>query len=156
MAHPAIVAALVVLVVNDHWAKARFANALTGKLSDVAGLVLTPTLLVATCELLARRSFARRAEATTAAAALVGVSFALCKCWSPATEAYRWLWGRLRHPLDVAHALWTGDALPAVGTVAFVQDATDLFALVALAVPVWLSVRKEGPSRNARATAVCD
>jgi hypothetical protein len=142
--------------VNDHWAKARFANALTGKLSDVAGIVLAPALLVATCELLARRSFARRTEATMAAAVFVGVSFALCKCWSPAAEAYRWLWGRLRHPLDVGRAVWAGEVIPSAGTVEFVQDATDLLALVALIVPVWLSVREERPRRIARASAVRD
>ncbi|MGH1433070.1 MAG: hypothetical protein ACRBG0_01275 [Lewinella sp.] len=37
--------ALMVLVLNDHFWKAIYANALTGKLSDFAGLILLPLCL---------------------------------------------------------------------------------------------------------------
>ena len=43
---PVAFAALAVLVVNDHFLKATFGNALTGKLSDLAGLVLFPLVLL--------------------------------------------------------------------------------------------------------------
>lgn len=36
---------LVILVLNDHFLKYQFANVLTGKLSDVAGIILLPLLL---------------------------------------------------------------------------------------------------------------
>lgn len=39
-------AALVLLIVNDHFWKASYSNVLTGKLSDLAGLVLLPLCLV--------------------------------------------------------------------------------------------------------------
>lgn len=39
--------ALLVLLLNDHWWKWTFSNGLTGKLSDVAGLVLLPLFLCA-------------------------------------------------------------------------------------------------------------
>lgn len=36
---------LVILLLNDHFFKYQFANALTGKLSDVVGIILLPLLL---------------------------------------------------------------------------------------------------------------
>ena len=38
--HPLAIAALGLLVVNDHWWKDQFGSIWTGKLSDVAGLIL--------------------------------------------------------------------------------------------------------------------
>ena len=43
--HPAFLLALAVLLVNDHVLKAAVASPITGKLSDVAGLVVLPVLL---------------------------------------------------------------------------------------------------------------
>lgn len=43
--HPISVLALVVWVLNDHWWKGAHGNALTGKLSDLAGLVVFPLLV---------------------------------------------------------------------------------------------------------------
>jgi hypothetical protein len=53
---PVSVVSLVVLVVNDHWLKARLGTdrrfgAVTGKLSDVAGLVFFPLVLASLLEL---------------------------------------------------------------------------------------------------------
>ena len=56
LAHPVTVAALVVLLVNDHLLKYAYPGWVTGKLSDVAGLVLAPALLASLVTLLARRA----------------------------------------------------------------------------------------------------
>ena len=45
LGHPVTVLALVVLVLNDHVLKAAQPGWLTGKLSDVVGLVLAPPLV---------------------------------------------------------------------------------------------------------------
>ena len=37
---------LILLIVNDHYLKWTYANWLTGKLSDIAGLVLLPILIL--------------------------------------------------------------------------------------------------------------
>jgi len=47
--------ALGVLVANDHWAKARYGNAITGKLSDFAGMVVLPLLLISVAEAVTKR-----------------------------------------------------------------------------------------------------
>jgi len=43
--HPAFILALAVLLLNDHVLKEAFASPITGKLSDVAGLIVLPVLL---------------------------------------------------------------------------------------------------------------
>lgn len=43
--HPAFLLALAVLLLNDHVLKEAFASPITGKMSDVAGLVVLPVLL---------------------------------------------------------------------------------------------------------------
>ena len=53
MTHPAAIAALVVLVVNDHLLKAAYPGWITGKLSDFAGMVLAPLVLVAIVDAIA-------------------------------------------------------------------------------------------------------
>ena len=45
LAHPVSVAAIAVLLLNDHVLKAEFGTWWTGKLSDVAGLMFAPALL---------------------------------------------------------------------------------------------------------------
>jgi hypothetical protein len=43
--HPVFISALIVLVLNDHWAKAHWPGIVTGKLSDFAGVVVFPIVL---------------------------------------------------------------------------------------------------------------
>ena len=45
LASPVAVVSLVLLVLNDHLLKQAWPGAVTGKLSDVAGLVVAPLLL---------------------------------------------------------------------------------------------------------------
>ena len=48
--HPVAWLSLILLVLNDDYFKGRFHNAITGKLSDVAGVVFMPLLVVALAE----------------------------------------------------------------------------------------------------------
>jgi hypothetical protein len=105
--HPAFIAALVLLVVNDHVLKAQFGNALTGKLSDFAGLFALAYFLSAMA--------GRGARAIHAAVAL---AFVVWKSpWS--------------QPLIDA---WNSLALMQVGRVV---DATDAMALAILPLSLW-------------------
>ena len=134
--HPVALAALVLLVVNDHILKAASPGWLTGKLSDVAGLVFFPLLVAAAVELASRRDVAARAVAGVAIA--VGVGFAAIKLWSPASDAYRVGLAALQWPAHALVAVLDSATLPAIGRVQLTADPTDLLALPALLVPVWL------------------
>jgi hypothetical protein len=104
------------LIANDHLLKARFPGVLTGKLSDVAGMIVAPLFVVAIADFVApARLRARRAWSLVpwAAAAAVAAAFALVKTWPPATATY-------------AAAI---AALRGASRVDVVRDPTDLFAL---------------------------
>ncbi|WP_062430425.1 hypothetical protein [Herbidospora daliensis] len=83
--HPLTVLALVVLVVNDHLLKHTWPGVVTGKLSDVAGLILLPAVL----DLVLRRP--------ALSIAVTGVGFAFVKATATgawlASEAWSLAWG---------------------------------------------------------------
>ena len=124
--HPAFLAALAALAVNDHVLKAAAPSALTGKLSDVAGLVVLPVLL---CVALGVRT-RRRAWAVHLA---VGAAFAAAQFVT--AEA-----------VHAALGVWPSH----------VADPTDLAALAVLPVGVWLALREPParPSPVARRLAL--
>ena len=121
LAHPASLASIALLLLNDHVLKAHFGSWWTGKLSDVAGLVFAPAL-VAVLAAYGRPSTRPRAVAAASLAA-VGVLFALAKA-TPGGAA-------------LASDLW-----PSIGGPGLIRaDATDLLALPALGF-AWLSFRR--------------
>jgi len=104
--HPAFWAALALLLLNDHVLKGAglLPSELTGKLSDVAGLVVAPWLAVAVLDRLKMRS--RRARAF--AFALVVLPFAMMNAspmfaaWVDATMSARGLgWRTWSDPTDL-------------------------------------------------------
>jgi hypothetical protein len=156
--HPASVAAIAVLLLNDHVLKAEFGTWWTGKLSDVAGLIFAPALvavvvaaIVAAVARLARRSNPRgtarrstpphssprrtpRPETVAAASlAVVGVLFVAAKATAVGAATASSLLGHL------------------VGPSLIRADATDLLALPALGA-AWLSFRASSRPRPARPT----
>ena len=116
--HPVCLVAIAVLVANDHYWKLAHPSWLTGKLSDVAGLVFFPALLA-----VLGRSTPRAVAIATLATA---VCFALVKTWVPATDAFRWTLGFVQAP-------WHPQPVFAV------TDPSDLLALPAV-LTSWLLV----------------
>ncbi len=152
-------ASMLLLGLNDHYLKWQYHNALTGKLSDFAGLVVFPCLLISILEWI-RFVFRRSGREFARQEAREGVAAGLR---SPAPE---WLASRKQvafaclftgvlfsaiklHPLasDLYCSLVEG-ARAALrlgpGAVQNVVDPSDLWALPALIVPLWL-----GASRSA-------
>lgn len=78
LADPRFLLAIGVLAVNDHWAKAAHANWLTGKLSDLAGLLVVGVLV--------RLALGPRARGRLGLVAL-GLAFGLLKTVPAATAA---------------------------------------------------------------------
>lgn len=142
---PVVIGAVALLVLNDHLMKQALPGVVTGKVSDVAGLVFFPLLLLALVEG-ARKVAGMRAWWVTppVVAALVvatGVAFVMVKTSPAAAVAYSQALGLLEWPLRAVMAGFRGDASPAVVPVRVIADATDLLALPALALAYAIGVR---------------
>jgi hypothetical protein len=108
LAHPGSVLALVVLVLNDHVLKQAWPGWVTGKLSDVAGLVVAPLLLAAVLALV------RVPRAMPVSLAATGAGFVLCKTSTFGAEVTSTVWSLFGTPTMIR------------------ADVTDLLALPAL------------------------
>ncbi|MEQ1566441.1 MAG: hypothetical protein ABMA64_12440 [Myxococcota bacterium] len=134
--HPVALAAAAVYGLNDWWLKAAHPGVLSGKLSDVAGLVVLPVTLFALAELAARRPLSSRVYA-----ALVGVSalgFAAVEVIPAAETAWCATWGTLYWPLRALHAAAVGADWPSWAPVRAWSDWTDLLTLPAAGL-AWLA-----------------
>ncbi|MFC4072644.1 hypothetical protein [Actinoplanes subglobosus] len=120
LCHPVTVTALALLVVNDHLLKSAWPGWVTGKLSDVAGMVLAPPLLAALAGLIAPRMPFRRVA--VAAIVTVGCGFTFVKLWGYGARLASEAWSLITPSLVRA-------------------DRTDLLALPFLAIAWWTARR---------------
>lgn len=130
--HPIAIGALALLLVNDHVLKAAAPGWITGKLSDVAGLVLTPIVVVALWRLgtgaVVRKPMGRASPAVDSAvvATAVAIAFALVKLSPFANDLYSVVIGPTR------------------------VDPGDLAALPAAGLGWWVAARPEGYAHERR------
>lgn len=143
--HPTVLVAVAVLVVNDHVLKPRFGNAVTGKLSDVAGLFFFPLVLLAVLEWsrwLGRRDRWRygRREAR-AAVGITSAGFAAVKLVPMVGSAYVAVLARLRWMGESAVALASGEGMASLTPVQLVPDGSDVVALPVVVVSYLVAAR---------------
>ncbi len=125
---PLPLAMVGLLVLNDHVLKARFHNALTGKLSDFAGCFFLPLFLSALLSLAGVAS--ARARLAVGAVATLAL-FTSVKTSAVAAGAVCGVMGWLGAPLGLSC-----DGI--------VVDVTDLAALPMIPLSVWFGVRAQG------------
>jgi len=137
LTHPLCWLAIGALLINDHVLKRAAPSALTGKLSDFAGLFFFPFLAAAIAGLF----LDRRRSAPRWSAPLI---FALTGAWFAAIKTLPW-----------ANALTVAALTRLVGPAQIVRDPTDLIALAAL-WPAWRLWRRleSAPGAPARRQAV--
>lgn len=119
--------AVALLVLNDHVLKRAYPGFLTGKLSDVAGMVFFPLLL--TSIVLAVRPSAPRERVLAVACLATAVVFAATKTLPVANEAYRVAWGAMQWPVRALVAWARGRATPGIARVVLVRDPSDVLAV---------------------------
>jgi hypothetical protein len=142
--HPVVLIAIAVFLVNDHVLKAAYPGLLSGKLSDVAGLVYFPVLVTAVVELVLPAA-RQRSVVLLSTVALTGLTFICLMVVPTVGDAYRWFFGLVQWPFRAAMAAFEGAAVPSVVPVFLAADPTDLITLPALLVPVMLAIRKRQP-----------
>lgn len=144
LVHPVPLAALALLLVNDHVLKASHPGWLSGKLSDVAGLVLLPFVLLAACDLV--RLMRPGLPAAGPRAALlcviyVMVAFTAIKVVPLGSELYQVGLGGVQWPFRAVAALGAAEPLRGLAPVQLTRDLSDLLtlpaALVVLVVRPW-------------------
>ena len=137
--HPLTLVSLTLLVLNDHVLKHACPSAFTGKLSDVAGLVLFPLLLIAGREVLLPACAPSRAWVAVCVIA-TGVVFASIKLSPTAADLYRVALAVVQWPFRAVLAMRVVPLAP----VRHCMDPTDLLALPALLVPTVLAWARAG------------
>ncbi|MFN8630508.1 MAG: hypothetical protein U0838_09385 [Chloroflexota bacterium] len=156
--HPVALGSLAMLIVNDHALKSAYPGVVTGKLSDVAGLVFFPLLLVAGLELIQairRRWRGPSGAASEIAVVATGLAFAAVKLLPVGAHAFGWSLGLAQWLASVPVDLVTGRGVSPLAAAASVADPTDLLALPALLVPLWLGRRRAAQvDRNAQVPGV--
>lgn len=147
--NPIVLGAILTLLVNDQLLKRAWPGLVTGKLSDVAGLIFAPILLLAAAELIAStlgRWLGPSRTWLSVAAALVGLGFAAVKLIPEAEAAWELGLGIVQWPATALGDVMAGRSVLPVRPVVSVADATDLVALPA----IWLA-HAIGLGRVARA-----
>jgi hypothetical protein len=138
MLHPLALAAVAVLVANDHWWKASHPGWWTGKLSDIAGLAFFPLLVL----VIAERVVASRARALALAITVTATGFAWVKTVPVASALFGHVLGVAQWPGAAIVALWHGTPIAGPIAAGVVTDPTDLLALPAVAVAVIVARRR--------------
>ena len=149
--HPVTLVALGLLILNDHVLKAAYPGAITGKVSDLAGLAFFPILLVGGWEIAVSMTGRWRGPSTRALAIAITVTsagFTLVKTWPVAAEAFGWSLGLAQWLLALPVRWLDGGPLPPVVATMVVVDPTDLVAIVALAIPAWVGVERARAGRR--------
>ncbi len=138
--HPVVVAAVALLLANDHIFKTVAPSWATGKMSDVAGLVFFPLLLAVMAQILWRRPGLEPRHVLAGCIAVTAVVFVAVQTIPVAGDAYRVGLGLLQWPFR-----FVLDGGTASARVALTPDPTDLVALPVLGLTWWLGIRRLGP-----------
>jgi len=140
--HPIPLVAIAVLLLNDHYLKHAHPGWVTGKLSDFSGLVFFPLFLIAAYEASVPGSRPASKRAAQLSVLATGLVFAWINTSVLGAETYRAGLGLLQWPFFAAVDLARGEAISGLHRVAFARDPSDLVALPALALPLWLERRR--------------
>ena len=102
--HPAFLGSLAVLALNDHVFKGAniFPEFVTGKLSDVAGMLVAPLLLAAVVGVRTRRAWWAAHVAVAAVFSAIQVSTTAAAAWAGAMSAVGFPWVITADPTDLA------------------------------------------------------
>lgn len=140
--HPVVIAALGALLVNDHFLKDSSApSLLTGKLSDVAGLILLPAVFTAASEwarFLTASGCQRGRVAGPISVFIAATVFALLQTSTLVTGLYERTLGFMQWVSSAAWSLATAEPVPPMVSVSNVTDFGDLLVLPACLIPLLL------------------
>jgi len=133
--HPVAVAAVLLLIANDHFLKQAYPGLITGKLSDFAGIAFFPLLVVGAYEVAASKLNRWHGPAwppLVVAIAATGVAFAVVKATPDGAALFSWMVGWSQWVVASLTSFLITAPAPVMRPVTAVMDPTDLVALIAL------------------------
>ncbi|MGC4093034.1 MAG: hypothetical protein QM756_35135 [Polyangiaceae bacterium] len=148
--HPLSLIALATWVLNDHVLKHTWPGVVSGKLSDLCGMLLFPLLLHALCEVAHARVTLRGFDERTSDRVLLGcvcisaLGFSAVELSVTGDALYRHGLGLLRWPFRATFALLRGEQVPLDHVVQATADPSDLVALPMALVAYRLGRRATG------------
>ena len=128
--HPLTLSMLVLWIVNDHALKKLYGNIWTGKLSDVAGLIVFPLFLFALYEVFVGTERPRRMLLLSIASA--GLFFVGLNTSNAFSDGVCHVLGALQWPFKAVISLMTGTGMPIYAPTTATPDLTDLYTLPAM------------------------
>lgn len=140
--HPVSLAATALYGFNDWWLKENWSGLLSGKLSDVAGMVVLPLTLHTLAEIVLQRELSSRWLLAMILVSAVG--FSAVEVSPLASAAWCWTWGAMQWPFYALASI--GSEIPPVRPVVAWSDPTDL-----LTVPFGLLALLTGTQRSSNA-----
>jgi len=149
--HPVALGALALLIVNDHILKAASPGLITGKLSDVAGLVFFPLLVLSGWELLQaalRGWHGPSARALFVAITTTTVGFVAVKTAVDAALVAGDTLGFAQWLVALPIHVLGGQAPTPIQTSVIVTDPTDLLAIPAVLAALWVGAVRLRRSRE--------
>ncbi len=145
--HPVPLLAIAVLVINDQVLKNAAPGVITGKLSDVAGMLFFPLFIVAVAEVVAAAAGRWHGPSPRwigLAVAGTGLAFAAFKTIPAGEAVYEAVLGAAQWPFRALAGAIGGGGVPPFQAVELNRDPTDLVALAALWVPLAIGLRRAG------------
>jgi hypothetical protein len=142
--HPGTIGSLAILILNDHLGKARWPGLVTGKLSDIAGLIFFPIILLGVSSMATdwrRGSSVRHGVPSTharAAVTLTACAFVAVKTIPVVALSYSITLGWIQWPFRTIVHLLSGSGVPASVPVIVHADPTDLIALPAVLAALYI------------------
>lgn len=152
--HPVVIGSVVLLVLNDHWLKIHHTSWATGKLSDVAFLVLMPLWLAVGAATLIEGSRLREGASCRLSPSAqrwilgwmiggVGILFTAMQLTEAGDSFYRTTLGALQWPARALLELAHGRELPPLTLVDATPDPSDLICLPFLALAWWIGAPQD-------------
>ena len=139
MLHPVVLLFLGLWLVNDHLLKRLMPGALSGKLSDVACLIVVPVMALTVVELFtSEENHRRRVVCLILAGAFAAGAMVSINIWTPAARLYEHSMGVLQWPLQVVGNLIHGQAPRAPVAVRLTMDASDAWTAPCAFLPLTL------------------
>ena len=150
--HPAALASVALLVLNDHVLKAASPGLLTGKASDFAGMAFFPLVLLSVWEVslaVLRRWRGPSVAALVAATAATAAVFVAAKATDAGNSAVGFGVGWLQWAAASAAAGVGLVPSPEMRSATLVKDPSDLVALAAIGVCLAVGMRRVSDARRA-------